>query len=232
MLFNFMPGALFGGGLLIAQSVAGTDPIPRSAVEEVLREFRVLIFGSGHVTRDTAFDAYGKVPGREPNLAELIEARHARSSFLIWAHMPGWMTSEVDPRLAGWMKPTLARLQGTWLGASAVGPPGQSPTLEQLADSLLYLGPTESLTTSIPSQSVYRDATYLRALLRRDQIEGGSNATELARLRQKYLKDYSYPRGFAPQTPLHALSRAAPRARSGRVARSQLLARTLERAAG
>jgi hypothetical protein len=64
------------------------------------------------------------------------------------------------------------------------------------------------------------------------KIEGGSNATELARLRQKYLKDYSYPRGFAPQTPLHALSRAAPRARSGRVARSQLLARTLERAAG
>jgi hypothetical protein len=149
----------------------------------------LLIFGSGHVTRDSAFDADGAVPARKPNLAELLEAQRPGSILLIWAHMSGWMTSELDPRLATWVKPTLARLKGTWLGATAVGPPGQSPTLEQLADSFLYLGPTESLTTSIPSQSVYRDATYLRELLRRDQIEGGSNATELARLRQKYLKN-------------------------------------------
>src|SRR6266542_2935711 len=34
--------------------------------------------------------------------------------------------------------------------------------------------------------------------------------------------DQSYSRGFAPRTPLHALSRAASSARSGRVARSHL----------
>src|SRR5438445_11427654 len=37
---------------------------------------------------------------------------------------------------------------------------------------------------------------------------------------------YSYPRGFAPRPPLHALSRAASPARSVRVARFALLART------
>jgi hypothetical protein len=147
----------------------------------------LLIFGSGHMMRDSAF-AYGAVAGRHPNLAELIEARHAGSILLIWAHMPGWRASQVDPRLASWRKPALARLQGTWLGASAVGPPG-TPTLEQLADSFLYLGPTQSLKTSIPAHSIYRDVTYLRELLRRDQIEGGFNATELAHLRHKYLKD-------------------------------------------
>ncbi len=41
MSFNFILGALVGSGLLIARSGPGTDPIPRPAVEEVLREFRV-----------------------------------------------------------------------------------------------------------------------------------------------------------------------------------------------
>jgi hypothetical protein len=165
---------------------AGRDDYAAALVErEVLAKTHraLLIFGSGHVTRDTAFGAV------KPNLAELIEARHTGSIVLIWAHMQGWRTSEVDRRLATWIKPALAPLQGTWLGASAVGPPGQSPTLEQLADDFLYLGPTQSLTTSIPAESLYRDVTYLRELLRRDQIEGGFNATELSHLRQKYLKD-------------------------------------------
>jgi len=166
---------------------AGRDEYAAALIErEVLAKAHraLLIFGSGHVTRDSAYDA----PGRKPNLAELIEARHSGSIFLIWAHMPGWKASQIDPRLASWMKPTVARLQGTWLGASAVGPPG-TPTHEQLADGFLYLGPTKSLTASIPAQSIYGDVTYLRELLRRDQIEGGFNATELSHLRQKYLKD-------------------------------------------
>jgi hypothetical protein len=40
------------------------------------------------------------------------------------------------------------------------------------------------------------------------------------------------PRGFAPRTPLHALSRAAAPARSVRVARFASLARFFDRAAG
>jgi hypothetical protein len=47
----------------------------------------LLIFGSGHVTRDTAFDAYGAVPARKPNLAERLEAQRPGSILLIWAGM-------------------------------------------------------------------------------------------------------------------------------------------------
>jgi hypothetical protein len=59
----------------------------------------LLIFGSAHVTRDTAFDAYrptrGSKPGRRPALAEILEARHPGTAMLVWAHMAGWMTSEL-----------------------------------------------------------------------------------------------------------------------------------------
>jgi len=155
----------------------------------------LLIFGSGHVTRDSAFNKYGVKPDRKttPNVAELLEARHPRSIFLIWAHMSGWKTSELDPRLASWTNPALARLAGTWLGASAVGPAGESPTLEQLADGFLYLGPTRLLTISRPSLRLYRDAAYLRELLRRNEIQGGSNSAELERLRKMFLGGRSRP---------------------------------------
>jgi hypothetical protein len=169
------------------ERVASTrDEYAAALVErEVLSKGRhaLLVFGSGHVMREAAFG------GRKPNLAELLQARHAGSILPIWAHMQGWQTSEVDSRLRTWRKPALARLQGTWLGASAVGPPGESPALEQLADSFLYLGPTRLLTTSTPPETLYNDPEYLRELLRRDQIQGGFNARELEQLRRKHLKN-------------------------------------------
>jgi len=166
------------------------DEFAAALVErEVLSKGRraLLIFGSGHVTRDSAF---GPVAGRKPNLAESLAARHAGSILLVWAHMPGWYTDKLDPRLSTWRQPALATLKGTWLGASGVGPPG-SPTLEQLADSFLYLGPIRVLTTSTPPERLYDDPSYLRELLRRDQIQGGFNAKELERLRQKHLKNWT-----------------------------------------
>lgn len=141
----------------------------------------LLIFGSGHVTRDSAFGPSGAVPERL-NVAELLQTRHAGSIFLIWAHMPGWTTNALDPRLAGWPNPSLALLNGTWLGAASVGPPG-SPTLEQLADGFLYLGPIRLQTTSTPPLRIYEDRAYFSELLRRDQIQGGFNTAELNELR-------------------------------------------------
>jgi hypothetical protein len=153
---------------------------------EVLSKGRraLLIFGSGHVMRDPAYSA---VSGRGPNLAELIEARHTGSMVLVWSHMAGWKARELDSRLATWRSPSLARLKGTWLGASAVGPSG-TPSLENLADSFLYLGPTRRLTLSTPPATLY-DPVYLRELLRRDQIQGGFNATELEQLQKGRLKN-------------------------------------------
>jgi hypothetical protein len=160
---------------------------------EVLARKRraLLIFGSGHVTRDKAFDAYGPKPNRKPTLAELLEARHPGATLLIWSHMPGWLTREVDSRLSSWPKPALALLQGTWLGATSVGERSRSPKLEELADGFLYLGPTKALTESKPSQEFYRDPAYLRELLRRNRVQGGFNTSELERLRKRFLQGRS-----------------------------------------
>lgn len=141
----------------------------------------LLIFGSGHLTRDSAF---GTSPDRQRthNVAEILAERHPGAMLLIWSHTPGWMTSQLDSRLASWPKPSLALLNGTWLGASSVGPRGQSPTLEQLADAFLYLGPIKRQTDSKPSPTIYRDPEYMRELLRRNAIQGGFNTSELERL--------------------------------------------------
>jgi hypothetical protein len=158
------------------------------AEREVLARNRraLLIFGSGHVIRE---GAYGPQPGRvhHANLAELLEQHHPGTTLLIWAHMAGWMTNALDPRLARWPIPSLARLPHTWLGGAYVGPAG-TPRLEDLADAFLYLGPIASLTTSTPSPDLYRDTTYLRELLRRNAIQGGANTSELEVLRKRFLK--------------------------------------------
>ena len=174
------------------ERVGGTrDQHAAEVVErEVLAKHHraLLIFGSEHVTRDTAFDAYGATPDRKANVVELLEARHPGSVLLIWSHMAGCMTSDLDPGLASWQNPAYAVLKGTWLGAAAVGPRGQTPTLEQLADGFLYLGPTARLTNSRPSPRIYSDTVYLRELRRRNKIQGGSNTSELNRLQRMSVK--------------------------------------------
>lgn len=150
----------------------------------------LLVFGEAHVAREKAFDAYGTThPGLHvPNLAERLEERHPGATLLIWSHMSGWMTNDVDARLARWTIPSLARLKGTWLGNAHVGPPSGTPSLEALADAFLYLGPTAAMTSSMPPREIYRDTTYLRELLRRNAIQGGANTAELEGLRKRFLQ--------------------------------------------
>jgi hypothetical protein len=149
------------------------------------RRHALLIFGSGHVEDETAFAAYGKSHReRSANLAALLEARHPGASLRITAD---WPSSDHDARLARWAPPVLLPLEGTWLGALHLGPPSQTPTLEKIADAFLYLGPTRSLTTSIPAAETYADTAYLRELLRRDSIQGGNNAAELRGLEERFL---------------------------------------------
>jgi hypothetical protein len=146
----------------------------------------LLIFGSGHVQNEKAFDAYGKPQRiRSPNLAELLQEEHPGATLFVGAD---WMTAELDMRLAEWRHPALVRLKGTWLGHTHLGPPSGTPRFEDIADAFLYLGPTASLTTSVPSPEIYRDTAYLRELVRRDGIQGGANSLELRRLSMKYLR--------------------------------------------
>jgi hypothetical protein len=143
----------------------------------------LLVFGSGHVQNEKAFDARPN-RARSPNLAELLDAEHPGDTLFVLAD---WMTAELDRRLADWRPPVLARLKGTWLGDLHAGPPADTPRLADLAGEFLYLGPTTSLTSSTPPPAIYSDPVYLRELLRRNEIQGGANTPELERLRARYL---------------------------------------------
>jgi len=159
------------------------------AVDVIRREVLVrdrralLIFGSAHVERE-AFDRSDK-PGRPrlPNLAELLDREWPGRTLLV---TEDWGNTSTDALLAGARVPSFIPLKGTAIGAIRVGPPG-TPRLDELADAFLYLGPTASLTTSVPSPETYADTTYLRELLRRDAIQGGANAAELRRLSARFL---------------------------------------------
>ena len=168
------------------ERIAGTrDRHAADVIErEVLARGRraILVFGSGHVQRESAFDDVPPRP-RAPNLIELLEAEHPGAAFLVTAD---WMSPALDARLARWSPPTLLSLRGTSLGQ--VHSPAQAPSLESLADAFLYLGPAASLTTSTPAPEIYADTAYLRELLRRDAIQGGMNAAELHRLAVRFLK--------------------------------------------
>jgi len=157
---------------------------------EVLNADRsgLLIFGSGHVQHENAFEANEKPDRiRPPNLAALLQQAHPGTTLLVTAD---WMSKALDARLARWQPPVLVGLKGTWLGDTTIGPPG-TPRLEDLADAFLYLGATTSLRTSRPSPEIYRDRTYLRELIRRDAIQGGANSSELRRLSAMFLEGRS-----------------------------------------
>ncbi|MFL5619487.1 MAG: hypothetical protein ACJ79A_13950 [Gemmatimonadaceae bacterium] len=161
------------------EQIAGTrDQHFAEVIErEVLGRGRhaLLIFGSAHVEHERAFDPYGK-----PVLADLLDAAHPHATLYVTAD---WMNAETDSLLARLRPPVLIPLNGTALGEAHLGP----PPLEELADAFLYLGPTSSLTTSVPAPQLYSDTVYLRELLRRDAIQGGANAAELRKWRLRFL---------------------------------------------
>lgn len=142
----------------------------------------LLVFGAAHVENENAF---GKPSHPRPaNLAALLEAEHPGVTLRITSD---WMSAELDRRLARLRPPVLLSLRKTWLGDVHLGPPSQTPRLEEIADEFLYLGPRSSLTSSVPAREVYADTVYLRELLRRDTIQGGKNAGELRRLSARFL---------------------------------------------
>jgi hypothetical protein len=84
--------------------------------------------------------------------------------------------------MAEWRPPLLIRLKETSVGDSHVGPLQSTPRLADLADEFLYLGPPGSMTMSTPDPAIYRNPDYMRELVRRDEIQGGANTSELRRL--------------------------------------------------
>lgn len=161
---------------------ASRDRFAADVVERdvLLRKRRgLLIFGSGHVENEGAFDHGKPNRARQPNLAELLQSEHMGQTLFILADP---MTITFGNRTNRWRPPLLVKLKGTFAGQLHVGPSDDTPRLEELADEFLYLGPAPSMTISRPNDAIYQDAAYMRELLRRDKIQGGANTLELRRL--------------------------------------------------
>jgi hypothetical protein len=160
-------------------SFSRTDHARKVVEEEVLMKNRkaLIIYGTLHVVRHK-FGTFSPLAQKYP-----------LSMFVIEPHF--WFlkrTDELEPRLATWPKPSLALVKGTWLGAldgslvmdAIVRSPGRDPynpfvgtKIEELADAYLYLGPSDSLTTSVPSPETYQDEAYVKELKRRHSIARG-----------------------------------------------------------
>ena len=154
-------------------------------VKDVVRKRRkaLLIYGSPHVTRESAY--LGKA--NTPSLTELLEHDYAQRVFVILPQVAAWgEVGESYDRFAGWHPPAIALVKGTWLGEMALG----GPRFEELADAFLYLGPVDTLRQSVPSEEIYQDASYVAELERRDRIQGGFNREELQRRRKNLSKPH------------------------------------------
>jgi len=162
-------------------------------MREVLAKGRkaLLIAGSGHTLRglrqDTAaphgLNAAAQVVQRHPGVLFSVDL------FLLF---PTTMPKTAGPNLArkmevvlaerrriaaafaGWPRPALARLAGTWLGAQRTdlsyrAVPGAT-RYDQQADAILYLGPTAAMTASQPDAAIYQWGAYPAQLHRASSI--------------------------------------------------------------
>jgi hypothetical protein len=160
------------------------DRLAREVVEqEVLTKNRkaLIIYGGAHIMRNK-----GGI--------SLLEQKYPQSMFIVKPYF-GFLdrNDELEPRLATWPKPSLALIKGTWLGAldgslimrvsmirvtkegARIGPfnPFAGTKLEELVDAYLYLGPSDSLTTSAAPPETYQDEAYVKELKRRYSIANG-----------------------------------------------------------
>ena len=125
-----------------------------------------------------------------------IEQRHPGSTLVVTPHIGfGQRTCDLEPGLAGWPAPSVARVGGTWLGAlpatlafggqgSFIGLDGRAVdpfeglTIEDLVDAYLYAGPLEALSVAVPPLSIYRDDGYFQELNRRHLLVFGEPINE------------------------------------------------------
>jgi enterochelin esterase-like enzyme len=135
----------------------------RVITSDVLAKNRkaLVVLGSNHLARTGARDGGANTTTR-------VETKHPGTMYIVWLYngRPGGPVADSRIGQEGWASPSVFPLRGTWAGAIPVG----SARLQDLADALLYLGPSTSLKREVRSVSDF-DAGYLRELGRRSWIE-------------------------------------------------------------
>jgi hypothetical protein len=118
----------------------------------------------------------------QPNAATLLARRYPGSLFVV---IDAYIVNDegtpegcgdlqrVEEAFSGSPLPSMARLDGTWLAEVAVRyrllDPSK-PGLGRQADAVLWLGPQEELTQSLPEARIYRSGPYARELRRVSEI--------------------------------------------------------------
>ncbi len=139
-------------------NISFSDVIIHQVLEKKRRAFVVL--GGNHVTKSG--DRRGG-----PNTTTRVESRYPGSTYavLLYGAQTGWEDRSTEDLLhrPDLNAPTFYQFAGSPLAKSV---------LAKYTDALLYLGPRESLTETLPTRESL-DAAYLKEIERRSMIEWG-----------------------------------------------------------
>ncbi|MDQ4099050.1 MAG: hypothetical protein M3121_00950 [Chloroflexota bacterium] len=158
------------------------DPHFTSVVErEVLDKGgrALMMAGALHFQRTPPPPADSGLP-YHPSVIALLDERAPGQTFVL---IPaGGAPVELDPdrtqlqRLATLPVPSIARVAGTWYGATGclTIPTGDVLHVEDQVDGVAYLGPSDTFSVAMPSPFIYRDDEYFDELDRRHRIMRGA----------------------------------------------------------
>lgn len=145
------------------------DVVEREVIAKDRRA--VLIAGADHLRRGV----HANTGPDNPNVATLIERGHPGLLFVVYP-LPYEYDAELGHKLEevseAWPAPSLAHIDGTWLGAQAIAHRAFDPdsTFEDQVDAVLWLGARESLTASRADPAIYQQGDYAAELRRRSSI--------------------------------------------------------------
>ncbi len=162
--------------------------IRREVIEKGRRA--LVVYGSMHLQRRNLLSNYELV--EDPNLHTLVQQLEREGDTRVFTVWPaaGVDLQALQPDVASWRAPGFALVRGTVLGAAdftAFSPPEapraairdgrivpiprdqwRSLPAEEQFDAVLYLGPPSSMTRSLPSAALCRDAAYVE--MRRERL--------------------------------------------------------------
>ena len=132
----------------------------------------LLIIGGDHLHRN---EATNDAPD-QPNAGTLLAQKHPADLFVVeplpyhWDDTAVREAAEAVP--VSWERPSLALLDGTWLGAQPVSYRALEPglTFADRVDAVLWLGPEQTLTASQADPALYQSGEYAAELRRRSEI--------------------------------------------------------------
>lgn len=125
-----------------------------------------VVLGSNHLMRTGSRDD-------GPNTTTRVEWRYPGSMYVAWLYngRPGGADADARMSRDGWCAPSVVPLHDSWIGAISAG----SHRFDEIADALLYLGPSAALKEELPSDSDF-EKPYRRELDRRSWIEWGDSS--------------------------------------------------------